>query len=447
MVIDNEQQLEELLHKNLIIVPIPVDDRLHITQTEIIALAIRDIELNDSYIISINHPEAVYNMSMEKIREFTGKLYCTDIPYIWKHFHSNTLAETHLIDFDIAYYLTSLKKLERDLGKMETRFNRSIPDCHKTNTLVPLLKLQERVDAVCDQFFHFSLDSVELPEGLDFYANKMRGVFNWIEFNGLQVDKDKYKERFGKTFSHVGDKCYTQYNYYTTTGRPSNRFGGVNYAALPKDETRECFISRYGDDGCLVELDFNSYHPRIIAELVGYDFGKDNVYEHLAKHYNDTDNPTQDQIAKAKEDTFRQLYGGIRKKYLNIPFFAKTDAFVKNLYAEFRTGYVSSPISKRKLIKSNYKSLPPYTLFNYYIQMMETEFNVEMLQSMAEHFVQSGIKGEPILYTYDSVLFDVHKDHKDLLVKEIIPASIDLYKFPIKIKTGNNYGNLDFCAN
>ena len=79
--------------------------------------------------------------------------------------------------------------------------------------------------------------------------------------------------------------------------------------------------------------------------------------------------------------------------------------------------------------------------------MMETEFNVEMLQSMAEQFVQSGIKGEPVLYTYDSVLFDVHKDHKDLLTKEIIPASIDLYKFPIKIKTGNNYGNLDFCAN
>ena len=69
-----------------------------------------------------------------------------------------------------------------------------------------------------------------------------------------------------------------------------------------------------------------------------------------------------------------------------------------------------------------------------------------MLSTMSEHFMQSGIKSEPILYTYDSVLFDVHKDHKDLLTKEIIPASIDLYKFPIKVKEGNNYANLDFCT-
>ena len=78
--------------------------------------------------------------------------------------------------------------------------------------------------------------------------------------------------------------------------------------------------------------------------------------------------------------------------------------------------------------------------------MIETEMNVEMLNTMSEHFIKSGIKGKPILYTYDSVLFDVHKDHKNLLMYEIIPASIDLYKFPVKMKSGNNYANLDFCA-
>ena len=46
--------------------------------------------------------------------------------------------------------------------------------------------------------------------------------------------------------------------------------------------------------------------------------------------------------------------------------------------------------------------------------MIETEMNVEMLHTMSEHFMQSGIKGKPILYTYDSVLFDVHKDHRNL---------------------------------
>tara|TARA_R110000850_G_scaffold45325_2_gene114568 strand:- start:4660 stop:5979 length:1320 start_codon:yes stop_codon:yes gene_type:complete len=438
MVIDNEQQLLELIHEDLIIVPIPADDRLHTTQNEIIALAIRTIIPNKSYIVGINHPEAIYNMPMEKIQEFTGQLSCTNIPLMWKHFTHNTLSGVRLLDYEMAYYLTFKKKIEQESGRMVTRYNQTMPGCKKTNSLMSLLKLQECVDNIP------TLDSI--PPGLDFYQKKVRGVFNWIESNGLHVDKDKHKERFGKTFSRIGDKCYTQYNYYTTTGRPSNRFGGVNYAALPKDETRECFVSGHGDDGCLVELDFNSYHPRIIAALIDYDFGKDNVYEHLAKHYHNTDTPTKDQVSKAKEDTFRQLYGGIRKDYLHIPFFAKTDNFVKSLYAKFQNGYMESPISGRRLINSNYKDLPLYTLFNYYIQMIETEMNVEMLHTMSEHFMQSGIKCKPILYTYDSVLFDVHKDHKDLLTKEIIPASIDLYKFPIKVKEGKDYGNLDFCT-
>lgn len=441
MVIDNEQQLDEIKDHAVFVIPIPEDDRHHTSQTSVIALAIYDLEASKSYIVSLSHPEAVYHMSKMDIGKFSSYVFCTNIPLMWKHFDSNTLAGVRLIDFEMMQYLKSGKKVEIETSKMVSRYTQNMPGCKKINTLVSLLKLQERID----EALAGKTISADIPGGLDFYANKVRGVFNWIESNGLCVDKDKYKERFGRTFSRIGDRCYTQYNYYTTTGRPSNRFGGVNYAALPKNETRECFVSRYGNDGCLVELDFNSYHPRIIASLINYDFGKDNVYEHLAKHYHNTDTPTQDQINKAKEDTFRQLYGGIRKDYLHIPFFAKTDAFVKNLWEQKELSYVESPISFRKLHWENYKDITPYTFFNYYIQMMETEFNVEMLQTMSEHFVQSGIKAEPVLYTYDSVLFDVHNDHKSLLIDDIIPASIDLEKFPVKIKSGNNYANMDFC--
>lgn len=441
MVIDNKQQLLELQDKVLFITPIPEDDRIHSTQNKIIALAIKEGHLGPSYIVGVDHPEAIYNMSLDLLGEFTNLLFCTDVHLLRNH-EFELGSYPVLMDLDMIHYLRTRQKLEKESSKMVTRYNQNIPGCKKTNSLISLLKLQERIDNICNQF-----TDINIPSGYDFYANKVRGVFNWIESSGLHVSREKYKERFGRTFSRVGDRCYTQYNYYTTTGRPSNRFGGVNYAALPKDKTRECFVSRYGDEGCLVELDFNSYHPRIIAALIDYDFGKDNVYEHLAKHYHNTDTPTQDQISKAKEDTFRQLYGGIRKEYLHIPFFAKTDAFVKELYSQKELDmYIESPISYRRLEWKNYMKVPPYTFFNYYIQMIETEMNVEMLQTMSEHFVQSGIKGEPILYTYDSVLFDVHKDHKNLLMYEIIPSTIDLYKFPVKMKSGNNYANLDFCA-
>ena len=39
---------------------------------------------------------------------------------------------------------------------------------------------------------------------------------------------------------------YTQYNPYTSTGRPSNRYNGINYAALNKEDgTRDRFVSRF----------------------------------------------------------------------------------------------------------------------------------------------------------------------------------------------------------
>ena len=63
-----------------------------------------------------------------------------------------------------------------------------------------------------------------------------------IERNGL------------KTYEKI---VYSEYNPYTSTGRPSNRFGGMNFAALNKsDGSREQFISRF-NNGVLVEMDFD----------------------------------------------------------------------------------------------------------------------------------------------------------------------------------------------
>ena len=438
MVIDSRQQLEELRDRDLIVVPIPTDDRVHPTQAQIIALALKDIQSGQSYIVSLSHPEATYHMTKIDIEILQGNLYCTDVPLIWSFFNNNTLYRSQIYDYDIIKYLRTNTKPERLIQPIITHYNNVMVACRKTNALVSLLKLQERVEKL-------SVDT-ELPDGYRFYSQILKGALNWIQYNGIQVNVSKFKSAYGKTFSRYEDKCYTQYNYYTTTGRPSNRFGGVNFAAIPKDKTRECFISRFGKSGTLVELDFNSYHPRLIASLVGYDFGDENVYEHLAKHYHNTPNPTAEQIKQAKEDTFRQLYGGINKEYLGIEFFKKTDDLAKGLWSHMKEyGWIQSPLSGRKLIMSNYKDLTLYTLFNYFIQMYETEHNAIIVQDMSEHWMQAGVeKSVPILYTYDSILFDIHKDEYDLVVNDIIPATIDLQKFPIKIKSGNNYANLTF---
>ena len=69
----------------------------------------------------------------------------------------------------------------------------------------------------------------------------------------------------------------------TTTGRPSNSFGTVNFAALPP-EKRKAFIP---ENDYLVEFDFDAYHLRLIGNLVGFDFNSGNwegtsVHEYFA---------------------------------------------------------------------------------------------------------------------------------------------------------------------
>jgi hypothetical protein len=109
-------------------------------------------------------------------------------------------------------------------------------------------------------------------EGLEFYQTQFQQAFYNIERNGLKINESLFEERFGQSVSRDKDYCYSQYNYFTITGRPSNRFGGINFAALNKeDDTRECFTTRF-EDGILIEVDFNSYHPRLIASIVDYDF-------------------------------------------------------------------------------------------------------------------------------------------------------------------------------
>jgi hypothetical protein len=78
-------------------------------------------------------------------------------------------------------------------------------------------------------------------------------------------------------------------------------------------------------------------------------------------------------------------------------------------------------------------------LFNYYLQATETEVSVQKLQR-----VQNILKEREtvmILYTYDSVLFDVPvTEAKELLpqIKEVLEQG----NFPTKVKVGNIYDKI-----
>jgi hypothetical protein len=221
---------------------------------------------------------------------------------------------------------------------------------------------------------------------------------------------------------------FTEYNPFTVTGRPSNRHGGVNYAALNKtDGSRECFVS----DGIFLQMDYNAYHPRLIGKLIKFHMPEGNVHEWLAEQYGCD-------VNEGKGITFRLLYGGIDDDFRQIPYLNAVADYIDTLWIETqKNGYLQTP--HREIPLSWIEQPNAQKVFNYLLQAVETEMNIEVMRKILDYIKGSGINF--CLYTYDSFLFDIPTDiDKNLIkgLKEIIEGS----GFPVKASWGLDYGKL-----
>ena len=409
--------------KMVYLVPLIESDRQHFIKNGIIAFYVKCEDAE--FVFPYKHQESVFSdYSIELV--LSNSKCCM--------FHRSILDymgldSTNIQDLELVHYLNTVEPLNVDDVETELFYGRLYGSYTKTNTLVSLSNFVKYSRAILAEA------NLNTTPGIDFYGDMMRLFRNKIEKNGLKVDKQLFTALNGTPVNLIDDKIYTKYNFFTATGRPSNRFGGINFAALPKqDDTRKCFVSRF-DGGKLVEIDFKAYHPHIIAYLCDYNFGNENVYEHLAKYYFNTTTPTKEQVTKAKEYTFNQIYGGINKKYLHIEFFAKTKAYTDLLWEQYKEkGHIVSGISGRTLL-SDYETSTDSQLFNYYIQMTETELNYLYLSRLLSDLDMSN--AVPILYTYDAVVFDCKKEYIDKLMEKLFAATTE--KFPISVKIGDNY--------
>tara|TARA_R110000803_G_scaffold41254_5_gene88795 strand:- start:1137 stop:1853 length:717 start_codon:yes stop_codon:yes gene_type:complete len=225
---------------------------------------------------------------------------------------------------------------------------------------------------------------------------------------------------------------WTQYHPFTLTSRPSNNFGGINYAALNKENgSRARFVSRF-DGGRLIQFDYDAYHPRIIGKMVDEPIPLDiSGHQALADMYGVSYNDS-------KAITFRQLYGGVQDEYLHIPLFKKVSHKIDRLWVEFtRNGYVSTPMG-RKLFKSNLRDMNANKLFNYILQATETELNMVILAKVMEFL--KDMKSKMVLYTYDSYLLDMHPT--EISVINDLKILIESNDFPTKIEEGVRYSEM-----
>ena len=358
---------------------------------------------DEQYIVPIHHTEK-YQDEIQMI-ETNQTIFVQDL----KQYHHNTLVfGKDIRDMNWAYYLQHNKPydFEQHLTNAHHHYNRLHHDKKNINDLIPLVKHLQYFKPIAEDLFKFYEE----------HDQTLLTNLYQIERNGL------------KTYEKI---VYSEYNPYTATGRPSNRFGGMNFAALNKsDGSRKQFISRF-NNGVLVEMDFDGYHLRLIGEIVGYQFPQGSVHEHMGKLYGLP-------YKEAKALSFQYLYGGITDEVSNNPFFKKVNQYIDLLWNDFQTNnFVESYIYSRRIYRKNLQDMNPNKLFNYMIQLMETENNIEILSKLYPKLQQYNSK--LVLYNYDAFLFDFNpEDGLDFLnmVKQTIESD---GKYPVKTSKGVNY--------
>tara|TARA_R110000823_G_scaffold182575_4_gene315349 strand:+ start:4148 stop:5407 length:1260 start_codon:yes stop_codon:yes gene_type:complete len=390
---------------------IPLNHFQHPIKNSICAFYIRPLKESKGYMLPIAHGECINLFEDEVYLELKKlkKIYVRDK----KDFlHYTILKSLYDVTLTLPTYIPPITQAHNFIY-------RNFPTREDTNAIVPITKHYEVCAQIYDDVEHRINTNVNT-----FYNDKASLVFNAIERNGLKINKND----FAQHFHPVEDEfVHTSYNFKTLTTRPSNTFGGVNFAALPKENgCRQSFIPR---NSSFMEFDISAYHPNLAARLVDYDFGEGDVHQSFADMYGVD-------YKKSKELTFRQLYGGVFAQYKDLPFFKLTSLYIQIIWDEFqKEGKLICPISNYVFEKDKLEEMNPQKLFNYVLQNMETSVNIQILFRIFT--LLKGMNTKLVLYTYDSFLFDV--DDSEIEVMERIKEVFNKLKLRITEKNGTTY--------
>jgi len=387
----------------------PYDDKNNLS-----LLYVKNLQDNKTEILTFDHLDILKIDNYDFLKDAT--LLTLNRKYLLHIYPFKNVYDINLLN----YYLYN-KPLNFDDIRIPAIhfFNERFHDLEDVNRIIPIYKHLEYYDKVSEKIIEVwnNKDRVDW-ESYELYNNEAIFAFSSIERNGI------------KTHNLPNNKFYSNYNLYTTTGRPSNSYNGVNFAALNREQRKH--ICSFND--FLVEYDYDGYHVRLIGKLIDYSFPEGSVHDFLSNLYGVT-------REEGKKITFKYLYGGIPLSIANkSEFFNKTKKYTEQLWDEFnKKGYIETPIYKRRLLRTNYSNINQYKLLNYLLQAYETEQNIKKIIKLQGYLYNR--KTSLILYTYDSFLIDFSKDDNNKIlinIKNILEEG----EFLTKIKIGYIYNKM-----
>ena len=417
MIIETKLEFDGFIEKynksDCILIPILCDVNKHPKENDLCLLYVKILD-GDEYLLPFRHSEAL-NLDIS----YLDKLNSDHKKYVYDRKQFNHIVKwDNVIDINLQYYMEHNKPLyiEDITTNSHDYFNRKYYKLNDVNCVIPILKHLELCRKLSNEF----QKHIDLPVYQEYNDNIIDNL-TYLESSGLRHDKEI---------------VYSEYNIYTSTGRPSNRFGGINFAALNKtDGSRQPFKSRF-DEGMLVEFDYDAYHLRLIGEVVDYKFPDGSVHKHMGEFYGCD-------YQESKNRSFQYLYGHIPIEVVQMnPFFGKVHDYINKIWSEYKQGdFITSNIYSKKIYRKNLSEMSRNKLFNYLIQLMETENNMKMLSNLIP-FLES-YKSKLILYSYDSFLFDFNLDDGVDFLKKIKKIIESNGLFPTKTSKGTNYHEME----
>ena len=400
---------------------------------------IRNVLTGKSYYYSCNHPDSKSKIDnavfLAIIRDSPNRKWALDKKSLYHMIGDSNVFDANLIGWMKLNETIELSEYDTPAHFM-VRKNACKYD--RVNMIIPLLKHKEAFDEMADDLVIW-IDGFEVNSNFIRFNNLIVETLGELEKQGIHVDRLPFKNRFDVDVG-TGGLVYSQYNVYTATGRPSNRYAKINYAALNQsDGTRKCFTSRYGKDGQMIVMDYTTFHPRIISRLVKYDIPITiDIYEYLAKLYFNKKMVDETDIKAAKAITFRQFYGGIEDKYSHIKYLASIKDFMAEQWVFFQSnGYVLTPFFNRRITAKHILEPNPHKVFNYLLQATEGELAIPKVKIVLEYLRDKQTKA--MLYVYDSIMLDFHKDDGIETLRGIHKIMSFDGRFPMKAYMGETY--------
>ena len=420
--VETQEQFDKLqfeLGSEIFILPIRKHPEMHPGIYAPLSLYLRDVTQPKGFLINFFHPEALQfdPLQVKEYLKTFKKIYTPD-----KKTLNYTYFGTNTFDLNLSEY-----KEVRKQTYAYNFFSQKYYEAEDLNSIIPIVKHFEQ----CEIIFEEYTSAIKKYTPND-YHDDLCNVFWFIERNGLKVNSafERYFELKRPFLSRYNSYTFTQYNLNTTTGRPSNTFNSLNFAALPKENgSRSVFIPR---NDFLLEIDLTAYHPTLIGQMVGYESPTGDIYEDFALKYG------MDRT-EAKGLVFKQLYGHIFDQYKDFEFFQLTQKLIEEIWNAFsKTGKYTVQETGKVFKKDDLTNMNPQKLFNYIIQHWETYNNVAILKEIL--YIINNSETKLVLYTYDAFLLDISKQDKDK-IRAILTVFNDK-KLKIKTSYGPNYDTL-----